>query len=57
MDQAPAILLAFAAFREIVDIVELLRPYSDVVKLGQMDACLQQVRDVRACRARQPPIA
>ena len=44
-------------FAEIVDIVELLRPYSDVVKLGQMDACLQQVRDVRTCRARQPPIA
>ncbi len=39
------------AFGDLERIVDRLRPYSDVVKLGQMDACLERVRDVRARRA------
>jgi hypothetical protein len=37
-------------FVDIESAVELLRPYSDSGKLGEMDACLQQVRDVRTRR-------
>ena len=39
-----------ARFAEIERVVELLRPYADNVKLGQMDASLAHVRDVRAAR-------
>jgi len=37
-------------FAAIEEVVRLLRPYSDVVKLGEMDACLQLVRERRAGR-------
>lgn len=38
-------------FGEIEYVIELLRPYSDAVKLGEMDACLERVRAQRGRRA------
>jgi len=38
------------AFGDVERVVELLRPFADVVKRGEMSACVQRVRDVRARR-------
>ena len=40
-----------ARLDEIERVVQLLRPYADVVKLGQMDASLAHVRQIREQRA------
>ena len=42
-------------FAEVERVVALLRPYADVLKLSQMDACLDHVRETRARRAVSRP--